>query len=74
MPDRDTTEIVLIILAVIGGLALLAVLGMGLMQVTMMGWMMGGGGWFMGLLCLVLLIIAGVVAAVVLLTRRQLPP
>ncbi|SRR6266511_3252315 len=35
MPHRETTEIVLMILAVIGGLALLAVLGMGLMHVTM---------------------------------------
>jgi hypothetical protein len=46
IPHRDTTEIVLIVLAVIGGLALLAALGMGPMHVTMMGRMMGGGGWF----------------------------
>ena len=73
MRYRVATEMVLIILAVIGAHALLAVLGMGLMHTVMMGWMMGGGGWLAGLL-LVALILVGVVAAVMLLTRRTSRP
>ncbi len=38
MRYRGATEMVLIILAVIGAFALLAVLGMGLMHTAMMGW------------------------------------
>jgi hypothetical protein len=73
MRHRGATDMALIILAVIGAHALLAVLGMGLMHTAMMGWMMGGGGWLAGLL-LGLLIIAGAVAAVMLLTRRTSRP
>jgi hypothetical protein len=70
MSHRNATDVALIILAVIGALALIAVLSMWLMHVTMMSWMMGGGGWFGGFF-LWLLIIAGVVAAVVLLLRGK---
>jgi hypothetical protein len=73
MQYRGATEMVLIILAVIGAHALLAVLGIGLMHTAMMGWMMGGGGCLAGLL-LGLLIIAGAVAAVMLLTRSRSRP
>ena len=76
MSHRTAMDIVLIILAVIGAIAALAVLGMWLMSATMMGGAMSGccgvvgaGFWLIGLL-----ILAGIVAAAVLLMRREPRP
>jgi hypothetical protein len=76
MSHRSTSDIVLIILAVIGAIAVLGVLGMWLMAATMMDGAMSGccgvagaGFWLIGLLLL-----AGIVAAVVLLMRREPRP
>ena len=76
MSHRTALDIVLIILAVIGAIAALAVLGMWLMSATMMGGAMSGccgvagaGFWLIGLL-----ILAGILAAVVLLMRREPRP
>jgi preprotein translocase subunit SecY len=66
MSNRHTTRLVLIILAVIGALAVIAVLGMWLMHATMMGGMMGCGGFFVGFLIIAALVTAGIV-----LVRRQ---
>jgi uncharacterized membrane protein len=71
--NKKTSNVVLTILAVIGGVAVLAVLGMWLMHAGMMGGagmmnccggMMGGG------LAGLLLIVAVVVAAFIILRRR----
>jgi hypothetical protein len=76
MAHRHTTDIVLIILAVIGAIAGIALLGMWLMHATMMGGVMGGccgvtgvGFWLIGLL-----ILAGAVAAVAILLRHKPRP
>jgi hypothetical protein len=76
MAHRNTADIVLIILAMIGAIAVIAVLGMWLMHATMMGGAMSGccgvagaGFWLIGLL-----ILAGIVASVVLLMRREPRP
>jgi hypothetical protein len=76
MSHRTAMDIVLIILAIIGAIAALAVLGMWLMSATMMGGAMssccgvvGAGFWLIGLL-----ILAGIVAAAVLLMRREPRP
>ena len=71
MSHRNPTDIVLIILAVIGAIAIIAVLGMWLMAATMMGCcgVTGVGFWLIGLL-----ILAGAVAAVALLLRRKPRP
>ncbi len=73
MSRQSATDIVLIILAIIGAIAVLAVLSMWLMAATMMGGAMSGccgvasvGFWLIGFL-----ILAGIVAAVLLLTRRE---
>ena len=61
----------LIILAVIGALAIISVLGMWLMHATMMAGMMGGGGINMALYVLFLIhLIFGIGFAVYLLIRR----
>jgi hypothetical protein len=76
MAHRHTADIVLIILAVIGAIAVIALLGMWLMHATMMGGVMGGccgvtgvGFWLIGLL-----ILAGAVAAMALLLRHKPRP
>jgi hypothetical protein len=60
---------VLVILAVIGAMAVVAVLGMWLMHATMMGGIMGCGGWLVGFLTMAALVTAGLV-----LVRRQERP
>jgi hypothetical protein len=76
MAHRNTTDIVLIILAMISAIAVIAALGMWLMSAAMMGGAMSGcygvagaGFWLIGLL-----ILAGIVASVVLLMRREPRP
>ena len=70
MTDRNRTNLAVLVLAVIGGIAVIGVLGMWLMHGTMGGMMgggmMGGGGWLVGLLIVGLLI-----AVVVMLARRR---
>jgi hypothetical protein len=66
MSNRHTTRLVLIILAVIGALAVIGLLGMWLMHATMMGRMMGCGGLFVGFLIIAALVTAGIV-----LVRRK---
>lgn len=74
MSEKNTMKILLIVLAIIGTIALVAILGMWLMMGGMMsgGRMMnccGGGmmwGWFVGFL-----VIAGLIAAVAWLVRRN---
>lgn len=66
MSNRHTTRLVLIILAVIGALAVIGLLGMWLMHATMMGGMMGCGGFFVGFLIIAALVTAGIV-----LVRRK---
>lgn len=68
MTDGNRSNPVVLILAVIGGIALLAVLGMWLLHGSMMmgGSLMGGGGWLIGLL-----ILGALVALVVALSRRR---
>lgn len=71
MTNRDVWNIVLISLAVIGAIAVIGFIGMGLMG-GMMGGMMNcgvgmAGGWLVGLLLIT--VIAG---AVILLLRRKL--
>lgn len=66
MSNRHTTRLVLIILAVIGALAVIGLLGMWLMHATMMGGMMGCGGLFVGFLIIAALVTAGIV-----LVRRK---
>jgi predicted lipid-binding transport protein (Tim44 family) len=66
MANQKRINLVLVILAVIGAIAVIAVLGMWLMHATMMGGMMGCGGLFVGFLIIAALVIAGIV-----LVRRQ---
>jgi hypothetical protein len=68
MSEGKGMNLIVLVLAVIGGIALLGVLGMWLMHGSMMmgGPMMGGGGWLIGLL-----ILGALVALVVVLARRR---
>jgi len=66
MANQNTRHLVLVILAVIGAIAVIAVLGMWLMHATMMGGLMGCGGWLLGVL-----IVAVLVTVVIVLARRQ---
>jgi hypothetical protein len=68
MTKGSRTDLIVLILAVIGGLAVIGVLGMWLMQGTM-GGMMGGG--MMGGGLIGLLILGALIALVVLLARRR---
>ena len=71
---QNGSNSLLLVLAVIGGIALILILGSWLFHASMMssgmmGGMMGGmgaGAWLLGLL-----IVAGLVAAIVLLARRS---
>jgi len=72
MANKEVTDVLLIVLAVIGALAVIAALSMWLMHATMMGGMMnccGGmaGGWLIGLLAIAVL----VTAAILLFRRNQ---
>jgi hypothetical protein len=69
MSHRERINLVLVILAVIGAIAVVAVLGMWLMHATMMGGIMGCGGLFVGFLTIAALVTAGLV-----LVRRQERP
>jgi polyferredoxin len=66
MAHQNTRNLVLVILAIIGAIAVIAVPGMWLMHVTMMGGMMGCGGWLVGVLIVAVLVTVGIV-----LVRRQ---
>jgi hypothetical protein len=66
MPDENPRSLIGLILAVIGGIAVLGALGMWLMPGTMMSGPMMGGGGLIGLLILVAL-----VALVVMLVRQR---
>lgn len=61
MANQKRIHLVLVILAVIGAHAVVAVLGMWLMHATMMGGMLGGGGLLVGFLIIAALVIAGIV-------------
>ena len=76
MPDRNVGRILLIVLAVIGGIALIALLGMWLMMAGMMGGGTSGGmmeccmeitpvAWLSGFL-----VVLGVIAVFLLVFRR----
>jgi uncharacterized membrane protein len=69
MSHRKRINLVLVILAVIGAMAVVAVLGMWLMHATMMGGILGCGGWLVGSLIMAALVTAGFV-----LVRRQQRP
>jgi hypothetical protein len=66
MANQNSRNLVLVILAVIGAIAVIAVLGMWLMHATMMGGMMACGGWLVGFLIMAVLVTVGIV-----LVRRQ---
>lgn len=72
---QNGTNLLLLVLAVIGGIAILAWIGMALMHGSMMGGgMMGGGvmgGMSAGVWLLGFLAVAGIVAIIVLFTRRR---
>jgi polyferredoxin len=69
MSNQKRINLVLVILAVIGAIAVVTVLGMWLMHVTMMGGMMGCGGLFVGFLIIAALVTAGIV----LVRRKERP-
>jgi uncharacterized integral membrane protein len=69
MSHRERINLVLVILAVIGAHAVVAMLGMWLMHATMMGGIMGCGGWLVGSLIMAALVTVGLV-----LVRRQQRP
>ena len=60
MANQKRIHLVLVILAVIGAHAVVAVLGMWLMHATMMGGMLGGG-LLVGFLIIAALVLAGIV-------------
>jgi hypothetical protein len=66
MANENSINLVLVILAVIGAITAIAVLGMWLMHATMMGGMMGCEGLLVGLLIIAVLVTVGIV-----LVRRQ---
>ena len=66
LANQNNINFVLVILAVTGAIAVIAVLGMWLMHATMMGGMMGCGGLFVGFLIIAALVTAGIV-----LVRRK---
>jgi hypothetical protein len=66
MTNQNSIHLVLVILAVLGAMAVIAVLGMWLMHATMMGGMMGCRGLFVGFLIIAVLVTVGIV-----LVRRK---